>query len=144
MQIPTYTSGLLFTKAHKAVRLRIYDVLEKYDLNPTYWSILGATAQASEGIRLARVAEIVDMTAPMITVMANDLTEKGLIKRVPHHSDGRAKLLVMTPRGKKLAAAIEEELAATIAGLLRGLSSAEIVTFQKILAIIISNAETKD
>ena len=52
MNLPTYMSGVLFTKAHKLVRIRVYEVLERYDLNPTYWSILGATAQAKEGISL--------------------------------------------------------------------------------------------
>lgn len=140
MHIPTYTSGLLFTTAHKAVRVRIYNVLEKYELNPTDWSILGATAQASEGIRLARVAELVGMTAPMITIIADGLTEKGLIRRVPHHTDGRAKLLVMTPRGKKLAMTIEQELSTEIQSLLAGLRPEEIATFQKTLETIIHNA----
>lgn len=140
MTLPTYVSGLLFTKAHKVVRARIYSLLEKYDLNPTYWSILSATLRATEGIRLAKVASTLGVQAPMITVMANELIERGLINRIPHHTDRRAKLLVITPKGKKLAATIETELNTAIAELLNGLSTNEIASFQKTLQMIIANA----
>lgn len=140
MTIPTYTSGVLFTRAHKIVRARIYSLLEKYELNPTYWSILGATMQAGEGIRLAKVAEIVGVKAPLITVMAGELADKGLIRRVPHHSDKRAKLLVLTPKGKKLSLQIESELNQEIRQLMEGVSSSEAAAFQKTLETIIRNA----
>ena len=141
MSIPTYMSGILFTKAHKAVRSRIFDLLEKYDLNPTYWSILSATVQADDGIRSSRLADLIGVKAPLITMIANDLIEKDLITRKPHHSDGRAKLLVATPKGKKLAIQIEQELSEAINQLLYGLSSADILAFQKTLETIIENAE---
>lgn len=141
MTQPTYSSGLLFTTAHKAVRSRIYTVLEQYDLNPTYWAILGATLQAPEGLRLATVARQMSVKAPLVTMLAGDLIEQGLITRVPHHTDGRAKLLVITPKGKKMAQQIETELNTEIGTLLKGLSISEIQTFQKALETIITNAE---
>jgi MarR family transcriptional regulator for hemolysin len=139
MELPTYASGLLFTKAHRAVRARIYDVLEKYDLNPSYWSILGTTMQAPEGIRLASVASVLAIKAPMVTVMADDLIDKGLIKRIPHHTDGRAKLLVITPKGKKLAEVIELDLNLEIRNLLAGLTDPEVAAFRRALQTIIEN-----
>lgn len=141
MTQPTYSSGLLFTRAHTLVRQRIYSVLEKYDLNPTYWAVLGATARAEEGIRLVKVAEQIGMTPAMITIMANELIEKGLINRVPHHSDKRAKLLVLTAMGRSVANNVEKELQGEIACLLHGLKPAEISAFQKTLETIIENAQ---
>lgn len=140
MTQPTYTSGLLFTKAHKAVRGCIYAVLEKYDLNPSYWAILGAAVTAPEGIRLASVAKQMEVKAPLITMLATDLIDKGLITRVPHHTDGRAKLLVPTPKGKKLAEQVEAEVSAEIARLMYGVSQADVMAFQKTLETILANA----
>lgn len=137
----TYTSGLLFTRAHKAVRARIYSLLEKYDLNPTGWSILGITTQSPDGVRLASVAKQIDVKAPLVTMIATELIEKQLITRVQHHTDGRAKLLVATAKGRKLAAQIETELSSAIAQLMEGASAKDIASFQKTLQIIIANAD---
>lgn len=141
MTIPTYMSGMLFTQAHKAVRTRIYGLLEKYDLNPTYWSILSVTVQADGGVRLAHVAEILGVKAPLITMMATELIDKDLITRVPHHTDGRAKLLVATAKGRKLATTIEAELNHSVMQLLSGCSPSDIASFQKTLETIIANAK---
>lgn len=141
MTQPTYSSGVLFTRAHKAVRSRVYSLLEKYELNPSYWAILGITMQAPEGVRLASVAKQMDVKAPLVTMIANDLIEKGLITRVPHHTDGRAKLLVVTPKGKKLAVQIETELSTAIGNLMVGVSTADIASFQLTLETIIANSD---
>ncbi len=134
-------SGVLFTKAHKLVRIRVYSVLEKHNLNPTYWSILGATTQSPEGIRLSNVASMLGVKAPVVTTEAQELINKGLIRRIPHHSDGRAKLLVITPKGKEFAKIIEAELNIEISSLLSGLTPHEIESFQKTLQTIITNSE---
>lgn len=141
MTQPSYQSGLLFNQAHKLVRQRIYDILEQYRLNPSYWAILSAAVNAPEGIRLASVARLMDVKAPLITVLANDLIQMGLIDRVPHHTDKRAKLLVASRHGKKTAAEIESRLSSEIDGLLRGVSAADILTFQRTLEAIITNAQ---
>lgn len=141
MNLPTYMSGVLFTKAHRLVRVRVYEVLDNHDFNPTYWSILGATMQAPEGIRLANVASMLGVKAPVVTTEAGELIDRGLIRRIPHHSDGRAKLLVITPKGKKLAAIIERELNTQVGRLLQGLTSSEIGAFQKTLQAIIDNSK---
>ena len=136
----TYYSGLLFTQAHKLVRGRIYAILETYDLNPSYWSILSVVTAAPEGVRPANVAKAMDVKAPLVTMLSNDLIEKGLINRVPHHTDKRAKLLVVTSKGRKLSNEIELKLNDEIAQLMQGLKSSEIQAFQKTLETIIRNA----
>lgn len=143
MTLPTYTSGLLFTRAHKAVRGCIYTVLERYSLTPSYWAILGITSQAPEGVRLAAVARQMDVKAPLVTMLAGELIERGLITRVPHHTDGRAKLLVVTAKGKTMAAKVEHELDSEIARVLSGANAKDLAVFQKTLEIIITNTETE-
>lgn len=143
MNLPTYMSGVLFSKAHRQVRTRVYEVLAVYELNPIHWSILGATMQAPEGTRLSNVASLLGVQAPVVTTEANELIKQGLISRIPHHTDGRAKLLVITPKGKKIAATIENELNVEVGSLLHGLTPEEIKTFQKALQTIVDNSELK-
>jgi DNA-binding MarR family transcriptional regulator len=137
----TYSTGMLFTQAHKAVRSQIYLVLEEYDISPSHWFVLGSAMQASTGIRLTNVAKQMDVKAPLVTMLANELIEMGLITRVQHKTDKRAKLLKATANGKKLARRIENDLAFKIAQLLQGASLAQISNFQSVLEIILKNAE---
>jgi DNA-binding MarR family transcriptional regulator len=136
----SYASGLLFTQAHKVVRDRIYHILEKYELTPSYWSILGITVHAPEGIRLAAVAKEMEVKAPLVTMLSDDLVKNELIVRIPHHTDGRAKLLVATAKGKKLVQEVESELSKEIECLMYGITSSEAAIFQKSLEAIIANA----
>lgn len=140
MTQPSYTSGLLFTRAHKAVRSCIYAILERYELTPSHWTIISITIGAPDGVRLASVAKQMDVKAPLVTMLADELIGKGLINRIPHHTDKRAKLLVPTPVGKKLASKIELELNGEIARLMHGVTEAEASAFQKTLETIIANA----
>ena len=141
MTIPTYVAGQLFTKAHRLVRGRVYDALARYELTPTSWAILGITLQADGGTRLATVASQLSIKPPMVTMLADDMITRGLIQRIPHHTDGRAKLLVITAQGKKVAAEVEATLNTEIGNLLNGLSKEDIVTFQRALETITRNAE---
>lgn len=140
MTNPTYLSGQLFTKAHRLVRERIYDLLEMYELTPTLWSLLSMILKAEEGVRSSVLARELGVKPPMITMMADDLIALELIRRVPHHTDGRVKLLTVTAKGKKLAKEIENKLSGEIGYLLNGLSIEEITIFQKTLSTIIANA----
>ncbi len=140
MTIPIYASGLLFTQAHKAVRSAIYNILDGHDINASQWAILGATLQAPDGIRLTTVAKQMDVKAPLVTMLSTDLVQMGLIIRIHHHTDGRAKLLVVTAKGKKVALKIESEINEKIGTLLNGASDDEILAFQNVLEIILHNA----
>jgi len=138
---PTYQSGILFTQAHKAVRARVYDVLEQYELTPTTWAILGATADAPDGIRLSDIASTMGVKPPMISVLVDELIARRLLKRIPHHRDGRVKLLTVTERGRGLSGTIEQMLDDEIARMLSGLNMGEVAVFEKALRIILANAQ---
>lgn len=140
MNKASYKSGLLFTQAHQAVRARVHTILNKYELTPSYWAILGTAVEASDGIRLSNVAKQMNVKAPLVTMLTNDLIERDLINRLPHHSDGRAKLLVPTAKGKQLAKKIEIELSDEIKALMNGITDAEAAVFQKTLETILKNA----
>lgn len=141
MTTPSYISGLLFTKAHKLVRTRIYEILDAYRLNPTLWSVLSAAVRSDNGIRQSAVAKQLGVKPPMVTLLADELINLDLVRRIPHHTDGRVKLLIPTAKGSKAAVEIERKLDGEIRYLLGGLSHPEIQTFQKVLETIISHAE---
>ncbi|MGH7237167.1 MAG: MarR family winged helix-turn-helix transcriptional regulator, partial [Candidatus Saccharimonadales bacterium] len=110
-------------------------------LTPTYWSILGCVTEARNGIRLAEVATQLGVKAPLITMLADDLVNRGLVQRVPHHTDKRAKLLVIQPEGKRLVKTVEQALTTHLNQLLQGVSTDEMTVYNKVLRTIIANHE---
>jgi DNA-binding MarR family transcriptional regulator len=141
MTNPTYISGLLFRKAHRLVRTRVGDLLEVYGLNPTSWSLLSVAYKYPDGIRSSVVAHQLGVKPPLVTMLADELIGRKLLRRAVHHTDGRVRMLVISAKGKKLASEIETKLNAEIGYLLSGLSTDEINTFQRALTTIIANAE---
>lgn len=140
MTTTSYQSGILFTQAHRLVRQRIVETLANHNLTFTGWSLLAVVAQAKDGIRLSSVATRLHVKAPLVTMESGALIEEGLLVRLPHQTDSRAKILILTPKGKKLLDTVETETTKQIGQLLNGLTASEIKTFQKILTVIIQNS----
>lgn len=139
MNIATYIGGPIQTKAYRILRARVYACLEQYNLNPTSWALLGLIYSATDGIRLAEAARILGVKAPLITALADDLSVQKRIKRIPHHLDQRAKLLVITAPGKKVVKVVEADLADQLSKLLKGVTSKDMATYHKVLQTIITN-----
>jgi MarR family transcriptional regulator, transcriptional regulator for hemolysin len=109
-------------------------------LTPSSWAILGIASKSLDGVRLASVAKQMNVKAPLITMLTNDMIEKDLINRVPHHFDGRAKLLTPTAKGKQLAQKIEVKLNTEIASLMEGVTKKDAEAFQRTLQVILDNS----
>lgn len=140
MNLPTYITGTVQTQAYSLLREHVYSVLSQYELTPTYWSMLGVIIQAKDGVRQAEVAQVMRVKAPLITVMARQMEQRGIIQSVQNQFDARAKLLAVTPEGKKFIKTVETALHQALDQLLSGLSEADMRTYHKVLTTIISNA----
>lgn len=141
MNIPSYVSGTIYVTAYRTLRGRIAGCLQRYELTPTIWSMLGIIMQARDGVRLNEVARILDVKAPLVTMIANDLINRDIIRRIPHHIDKRAKLLVMTPKGKTFVKNVEKDMEKELNYLLNGVTEAELKAYKKVLDTIIANGE---
>jgi DNA-binding MarR family transcriptional regulator len=139
MNLPTYITGTVQTQAYRVLREHVYEVLDQYELTPTYWSMLGIIFEARDGIRQAEIARALRVKAPLITIMARELQERGLIQSVQNQFDARAKLLAVTPEGKKHIKTVEAALNKQLHQLLYGLTKSDLVTYHKVLTTIIAN-----
>ena len=59
---------------------------------------------AAQPQTLRALAELVAADPPYVTLMVDDLEERGLVKRIPHPTDRRAKLVKLTAAGRAAAA----------------------------------------
>jgi DNA-binding MarR family transcriptional regulator len=66
---------------------------------------------------LRALAELLAADPPYVTLMVDDLEERGLVQRLPHPEDRRAKLVELTPAGRAAAARADAILDEPPAGL---------------------------
>ena len=142
MSLPTYLTGTVQTQAYRVLREHVYAVLNNYDLTPTYWSMLGVIHEARDGIRQVEIARLLHVKAPLITAMAKQLETRELVQSVQNQFDARAKLLALTPQGRKFMKQIEHELNERLGTLLQGLTEQDMQTYHHVLTTIIANDET--
>ncbi len=141
MNIPSYVGGSVQARAYRLLREHVYESLAQYDLNPTYWAMLGIIVEARDGVRQVEIARQLHVKAPLVTAMAQQLEAKGIIQSVQNQFDARAKLLALTPEGKKLVKAVEISLNSILEKLLYGLTEKELSIYHKVLLTIIANDE---
>jgi DNA-binding MarR family transcriptional regulator len=75
---------------------------------------------ADQPLALNELARSMTVDAPAATVAVNDLVQRGLVVRTPHPTNGRVKLVSITPEGRALVArvkAIVEQAPPSIANL---------------------------
>jgi DNA-binding MarR family transcriptional regulator len=69
------------------------------DIRPGHGCVFGTIAP--EGSRLTDLAERAGMTKQTVGEVASDLEKLGYVERVPDPSDGRAKIIRLTERGRE-------------------------------------------
>ena len=88
---------------------------------------------AREPLSMREFAATMGIEAPNATVVVDDLEAAGLVRRMPHPTDRRAKLVEATPKGKALARQANEILATPPPGL-SALADEELETLRALLA----------
>ena len=86
-------------------------------------------------LALHELAEAMTVDAPAATVAVNDLVKRGLAVRKPHPTNGRLKLVSLTPKGREVVARVKsvtEEAPPAFASL----SSAELAALERVLVQI--------
>lgn len=139
MSLPTYIVGTAQTRAYALLRENAYSVLNQYELTPTLWSMIGIIVEARDGVRQSEIARAMNVKPPLITIMVRDLEGKGILQSVKNQFDSRAKLISVTPKGKKMVKAVEIALSKNLGQLLIGLTEDELLTYHKVLTTIITN-----
>lgn len=142
MMGPTYMSGILQVRAYRILQVTVGGVLAKFHLKPTQWFILAYICQADEATSTA-IAELLKVETPLITMLTDDLTKQGLIKKTNHPTDGRVKLLKITPKGKILVPKAERALEEALGQLLKGLKPGDLERYKKVLEAIIKNSDPR-
>lgn len=109
--LTTYQAVVLQSRAHRAIKTHLTEMLKDYGITMMQWSILGLVADAGEqGVRISDLAHALDTSLAFITTSVNVLEAKGFVNRVGHSQDNRAKLVHLSESFAPKIATIEADL----------------------------------
>jgi len=137
-QLNAYSTGLLQGKAYNRLHVALTQMLSPYNLSIPEWKLLGQLHEHGK-IRLAELAEYLSYDPPMVTKLAKQLEKKELLQRLQDPHDERAKIVSITKRGNNLVIQIEPIAKKTLAIILNGVSRDELLTYLKVLTVIVNN-----
>lgn len=104
------------------------------------WVVLAYLARLGEGLTQKALAGYMGIEAPTLVRLLDGLEAEGLVERRPHPSDRRAKAVHLRPKAAPELAQFEEVAAEVRAGLLDGVTDADLVTCLAVLERIDANA----
>jgi DNA-binding MarR family transcriptional regulator len=98
--------GFLFRCAHQFAVAIVAEHLTPLNLTSVQFAVLVAINDVP-GLDATRLAALVDYDRPTLTGVIDRLEAKGLVMRQPDPNDRRARLLFLTPEGRKTLAAAD-------------------------------------
>ena len=133
----SYQSGLLMAKAFRILKQRTNQALAVYNINSTDWGILGLLSDNPKGLRLSALADEMGVKAPYITRSVSELTQQKLVQVTEDPTDTRARLAVLTPKGKEFVAKVEPELISKLKGVFGKLGKRDVLGYGATLVAIV-------
>lgn len=119
-----HTATLMFI-AHRSAEAQVGERLRDNGFaDLTAAQVRLAQRLSPNGIRLTDLADQAGVTKQTAGALVDELESNGYVKRTPDPSDARARLVVLTARGRKLCAAAATEIAAIEAQWRRHLGAA--------------------
>jgi DNA-binding MarR family transcriptional regulator len=97
----------LFQRIFASERPRMMSIYREFDLVPPH---VIALQSLDEPKPMGELAKILVCDSSNVTWITDRLEERGLVKRRAAPHDRRVKLLVLTPKGRRLRAELEERL----------------------------------
>ena len=139
-QLQGYTTGLLQGKAYSRLHTHLTRALFPFNVSIPEWKLLGQLHENGR-VKLAVLAGLLSYDPPMVTKLVKQLEKKGLVKRQQDTIDERAKIITITSSGTKLIDDLEPEVKKVMRVLLNGISREELITYLKVLTVIVNNTK---
>ncbi|MBZ0139491.1 MAG: MarR family transcriptional regulator [Pseudorhodoplanes sp.] len=111
-------------------------LVAELDLTSARWQVLGAIALSAVPLPVAHIARNMGLTRQAVQRLANEMERDGLVRfgSNPHHQ--RAKLVLLTPRGRAAYDAAMKRQGPWARGLASGLSLKQIKATTETLRVI--------
>lgn len=90
-------------------------------------------------VTAVEISERLDMDKPTISGIINRLVDKGYLEKLPHPTDGRSSILILTDSCIEKLSILENINNKVVSEALEGLRETDLIIFQNILNQIIEN-----
>jgi len=134
-----YSTSLLQGKAYRALSRHLTQALFPHKLSIPEWKLLGQLYEKGE-MRLAELADLLEVRPPLVTKLVDGLEARGLLRRIPDPEDSRARLISATAEGRGIIPKAEKDVKRAMAVLLKDVSREDLLKYLRVLAKIIDNA----
>jgi MarR family transcriptional regulator for hemolysin len=129
--------GIRFSLLARRWRQMLDAHLANAGLTDATWIPLVHLEETGGGMTQKALAALVGIEGPSLVRLLDIVCSQGLVERRPDESDGRARLVYLTPAGKRRVAKIRRELALAEERMLKDVS-------EKDIAIMLKNFERID
>ncbi len=110
-KITTYQTGVIQSAAFRVLRKHTDDLLREHDITTMQWFIIGTLYDAGlAGMRITDLSHKVDTTLSFLTNTVNLLASKGILVRLEHASDNRARMVSVSKSFRPKCKLIEKDL----------------------------------
>lgn len=110
-KITTYQSGVIQSTAYRLLKKHTDNCLREHGLTTMQWFVVGSIYDSGDkGIRITDLAKKVDTTLSFLTHSINLLESRGVLIRMSHKDDNRAKMVAVSPKFKAKCPIIEADL----------------------------------
>ncbi len=137
-------ASIIQSQANRLLYDVVADVLQKYGFDPRLWSILSVIEHSPSGTRNTEIAAQLHIEAALVTMRSKELFKMGYIVSQVSTIDSRAKLVSMTPKGKKFIDKVNSDLSNKLSQTADGVSDQQLETYFSVLQTIIKNTALTD
>lgn len=93
-EIPTYRAAVTQSRAQRALKIKVSELLRSHGITMMQWSIIGLVFEAGKnGMRISDLAKELNTSMAFITTIVNILDAKGVVEKTSHERDSRAKVV---------------------------------------------------
>lgn len=109
--ISTYRAAVTQSRAQRALKLKVSDLLRQHGITMMQWSIIGLVNESGKtGMRISDLAHELNTSMAFITTIVNILEAKKVVQKTSHERDSRAKVVRMHDSFRPKVEAIEASL----------------------------------
>jgi DNA-binding MarR family transcriptional regulator len=104
-------------RSYQLLNHQVNDVMKSHDLTFARYEVLAWLATDPESaLTLSWISKTLRIPPPTVTDIVDRLEDDKLVRRVPHPSDARTTLAVITSRGRRVATDATRDLNSTVYG----------------------------
>lgn len=109
--IPTYRAAVAQSRAQRALKIKVSELLKTHSITMMQWSIIGLVFESGkDGMRISDLAKELNTSMAFITTIVNMLEAKSVVEKTNHERDSRAKVVRLSESFKPKVKEIETQM----------------------------------